>query len=67
MIVTTPDCVSQLSGDVRAVKPGDEITIDGVTIEAVPSYNRDKAFHPKANDWIGFVVTVGGEKDLLLR
>lgn len=62
VIITTPDCVSQLSGDVRAVKPGDEVTVSGITIEAVASYNKDKAFHPKANNWIGFVVTVGGKR-----
>ena len=62
VIITTPDCVSQLSGDVRAVKPGDEVIVSGITIEAVASYNKDKAFHPKANNWIGFVVTVGGKR-----
>jgi len=24
----------------------------------VPAYNIDKAFHPKANRWVGYVVTV---------
>ncbi len=62
VIITTPDCVSQLSGDVRAVKPGDEVTVSGITIEVVAAYNKDKAFHPKANNWIGFVVTVGGKR-----
>lgn len=62
VIITTPDCVSQLSGDVRAVKPGDEVIVSGITIEAVASYNKDKVFHPKANNWIGFVVTVGGKR-----
>jgi L-ascorbate metabolism protein UlaG (beta-lactamase superfamily) len=62
VIVTTEDCAQSLSGDVRVVRPGDELTIDDVTVEAVPSYNLKKAFHPKAERWIGFVVTMGGKR-----
>jgi L-ascorbate metabolism protein UlaG (beta-lactamase superfamily) len=62
VIVTTEDCARRLSGDVRVVKPGDELIIDDVTVEAVPAYNLEKAFHPKAEKWIGFVVTMGGKR-----
>ena len=62
VIVTTPDCADKLSGKVKTVRPGDKITIEGVQIEAVPSYNTNKKFHPKANGWVGFVFTVGGKR-----
>ena len=33
-----------------------------VTIEAVAAYNVGKHFHPKANAWIGAVVTIEGKR-----
>jgi len=32
-----------------------------VTVQAVPAYNLNKSFHPKSNDWIGFLITVGNK------
>lgn len=60
IIVTEPQSAAKLSGDVRTLAPGQTLKLDGVEILAVPSYNTDKAFHPKDNQWLGFVVTVGG-------
>jgi len=62
VIIATADSAAQLSGDVRTVKPGDTVHLGDVTIEAVPSYNIDKNFHPRANHWVGFVITVGGKR-----
>jgi L-ascorbate metabolism protein UlaG (beta-lactamase superfamily) len=62
VIITTSDCASQVSGDVREVKPGDVVQVGNIEIKAVPSYNTNKAFHPKANNWVGFVVTMEGKK-----
>jgi L-ascorbate metabolism protein UlaG (beta-lactamase superfamily) len=28
----------------------------------VPAYNREKAFHPKTNGWVGYIVTISGNK-----
>lgn len=60
VIVTTPDCAEKLSGDVRAIKPGQAIEVEGLRIEAVPAYNVGKPFHPKASGWVGYIVTTGG-------
>lgn len=62
VIVTTPDCASKLSGDVRTVKPGDRVSVHDVEIEAVPSYNTDKQFHTKDREWVGFIFTVDGKR-----
>ena len=56
VVVTEKDAAKQLSGNVKIVKPGDSLTIDDVKIEAVPAYNTNKNFHPKANGWLGFVL-----------
>jgi L-ascorbate metabolism protein UlaG (beta-lactamase superfamily) len=60
IIVTEKDSAAKLSGDVRIVKPGDVLEVDGVRIEAVPAYNTDKDFHPKAKGWLGFIVQIDG-------
>lgn len=60
VIVTEKDSAKKLSGDVRIVKPGESLNVDDIKIQAVPSYNTDKDFHPKANDWLGFIVEIEG-------
>jgi L-ascorbate metabolism protein UlaG (beta-lactamase superfamily) len=45
---------------VRIVKPGDSMTVSGITVEVVPSYNTNKQFHPKAAGMLGFIVSVQG-------
>ena len=62
VIVATPDCASKLSGDIITVKPGDKINVKGVDIEAVPSYNTNKQFHPKDNAWVGYIFTVNDQR-----
>jgi len=60
VIVTEKDSAAKLAGDIRIVAPGQSVMIDDVVIEAVPAYNVDKNFHPKANGWLGFILTVEG-------
>jgi L-ascorbate metabolism protein UlaG (beta-lactamase superfamily) len=60
VIVTEKDSAKKLSGDVRVVSPGESVSLDDVTVVAVPSYNMDKDFHPKKNGWLGFIVDVEG-------
>jgi len=43
---------------VVTASPGHSYTAGGVTVEAVPAYNRNKAFHPRTNNWLGFIVTL---------
>ena len=60
VVITEPNSAQKLSGDVKTLKPGDTLEIEGVKIEAIPSYNTDKNFHPKKNNWLGFIVEVDG-------
>ena len=66
IIVTTPDCVSKLSNlkvkEIVTVKPGDKISVEPANIEAVPAYNTNKQFHPKEQEWVGFVLSVSGKR-----
>lgn len=40
--------------------PGDAAFLKGVQASAVRAYNLNKKFHPKENDWLGYVVTMDG-------
>ena len=60
VIVTEADSAKKLSGKIEVLKPGESKTIQGITIEAVPSYNTNKDFHVKAKGWLGFIVTLDG-------
>lgn len=60
VIVSTQKVTSQCTGKTKAMLPGEKTEIDGITIEAVPSYNVNKKFHPKENKNLGFIVTVDG-------
>jgi len=37
----------------------EKIEIGGLAIQGVPSYNPNKRFHPKENEWLGFIVDDG--------
>jgi L-ascorbate metabolism protein UlaG (beta-lactamase superfamily) len=68
VIVTVATAADQLTGDVRTIKPGDAIEVDGIQVEGVPAYNVNKfrspgePFHPKEVGHVGFVVTVKGTR-----
>ena len=62
VIVTTPDCLIKVSGNIKAINPGTVLNVDGIQIEAVPAYNTNKQFHPRANGWVGVIVTVNGKR-----
>ena len=38
------------------------MTVGDVEIEAVPAYNTNKQFHPKAQGWVGYIFTVNGQR-----
>jgi L-ascorbate metabolism protein UlaG (beta-lactamase superfamily) len=65
-IVTVPDCQSKLSNltirEMKLIAPGQTLQLDNVTISAVPAYNLNKPFHPKANEWVGFIVELDGKR-----
>jgi len=46
------------------MKNGDAKTAAGISVEAVPAYNMEKAFHPKGNG-NGYVLTFGDTRVLV--
>lgn len=73
IIVAAQQCANDLkkagAKEVKIVKPGDKVSVEGITIEAVAAYNTNKInpgtqkpFHPKEDNKVGFVVTVNNVK-----
>ena len=63
VILAPPDCAQKFSkGKVKIVKPGGKLDVMGVEIEVVPAYNINKKFHPKQNQWVGYIFTAGGKR-----
>jgi L-ascorbate metabolism protein UlaG (beta-lactamase superfamily) len=60
-VVGPRDVVASLPGG-RVLQPGDRIEVAGACIEGIRAYNVDKDFHPKANDWLGAAITLGGTR-----
>ena len=44
------------------MRPGDETHVDGISVKAVAAYNLNKEFHKKEFGWVGYVLTVGGQR-----
>lgn len=52
----------QLGESVITLLPGDNHTTPDFTVLAVPAYNLNKPFHPKADNKLGFVLELGGKR-----
>ncbi|MFA6499842.1 MAG: MBL fold metallo-hydrolase [Desulfurivibrionaceae bacterium] len=60
LIVTETEAATKLKGKIITLALGERCEVDGITIETVPAYNTNKQFHPQANGWLGFILTVDG-------
>jgi L-ascorbate metabolism protein UlaG (beta-lactamase superfamily) len=59
VFVAPADVAVKLKGKtVVTASPGQKYQAGGLTVEAVPAYNRNKAFHPRSNNWLGYIVTL---------
>lgn len=48
--------LSATPGHLIGVAPGDTVSMHGLQIVAVPAYNIGKEFHPKGNQWVGYMI-----------
>ena len=64
-ILITPDGQSKLrdiDGKVTLIEPKKKYKIKNILIETTPSYNLNKKFHPKENDWVGFIINLNSKR-----
>ncbi len=50
------------SENVITVKPNEKYCVEGISFETVPAYNTNKQFHPKQNNWVGYVIELNDLK-----
>ena len=66
IIVCPPDCISKLKGlevrNLHIVRPGDSLVLPSYKVDIVAAYNKNKDFHPKQNEWVGYIVTFNDVK-----
>jgi len=59
--IASADVVGQ-HGKGQPLQPGQSVSVDDITITGVAAYNPAKQFHPKANNWLGFVIEIGDSR-----
>lgn len=42
------------------VMPNERYEIKDILVETIPAYNISKQFHPKENNWVGYIITIKG-------
>jgi len=61
VLVITEDATVDGGIDVVRASPGDTLEVKGVQVRTVAAYNINKAFHPKENRWVGYIVSMGSK------
>lgn len=57
-----PSDVIAQEGKGQSIKPGETVTVGSIKVTGVASYNPAKQFHPKANNWLGFIIEIGSKR-----
>ncbi len=63
-VIAPVECKSKLTGiqNLTLVEPLKNYNVGNIEFYTVPAYNINKSFHPKANKWVGYVITINGVK-----
>ena len=63
-VYVIPDCMYNLLGgqNVVIVKPNEKVNVEGYEVVTIPSYNRNKQFHPKQKGYVAYIVTIEGKR-----
>ena len=68
IIVVTKDLCDDVVGlgfeqsKIIYVKPNQMYSVCDIFFQTVPAYNINKSFHPKENDWVGYVLKINNIK-----
>ena len=57
---TLSNSVSEIfdSEKIKVVLPLNDYVVDDISFSTIPSYNINKQFHPKSNNWLGYLVNI---------
>lgn len=48
--------------DILIVLPNNNYQIENISFSTVPAYNINKQFHPKENNWVGYIINIDNQK-----
>ena len=64
-IICTKDVKEKLKGftdeNILVVLPNVDYVVNGIEFKTIPAYNIIKPFHPKHNNWVGYVIKINNE------
>lgn len=60
VIIGPRDIMKLKVGEKIEMKPKDEIDLKWVKVKGVPAYNINKVFHPKSNNFLGYLIEIEG-------
>lgn len=46
--------------NILLVEPNEKYRVRGIEFKTIPAYNVNKQFHPKANEWVGYLIELDG-------
>ena len=46
--------------NIITVEPNMQYMVEGIKFETIPAYNMNKQFHPKENEWVGYIIEIKG-------
>jgi L-ascorbate metabolism protein UlaG (beta-lactamase superfamily) len=58
IFVAPKDVAAELKGTVKTVSPNQSLEVAGVKVSTIPAYNVKKNFHPKASNWVGYLISL---------
>ena len=64
-LIVPHGAISDLSNRLISVKPGETHAFGELTVRTVPAYNTKPdrlRYHPRENDWIGYIFEFGGKR-----
>lgn len=68
IFVSTEDTKSSLElmgipeDQIVIVEPNNKYEVKDIKFETVPSYNENKKYHPKDNNWVGYIIELNENK-----
>ena len=48
--------------DIISVDVKNKYSVDDIEFETIPAYNINKSFHPKSNNWVGYIININNIK-----
>ena len=63
-VFVIPECMYNMLGgeNVITCKPYENILVEDYNVEVIPSYNREKQFHPKDKGYVAYIVEIEGKR-----